>query len=56
MCRKMVVVDEGHRLKNKTGKLLEAMKQLGCERRLMLTGTPIQNNTTELWTLLNFLG
>ena len=50
-----MVIDEGHRLKNKSSRILEALRQLDCPRRLLLTGTPIQNNTTELWTLLNFL-
>lgn len=52
---KYVIIDEGHRLKNRTAKLMEAFAQLNIPRRLLLTGTPIQNNTTELWTLLNFV-
>jgi SNF2 family DNA or RNA helicase len=31
------------------------LKQLDVERKLLMTGTPIQNNTPELWTLLNYL-
>lgn len=50
-----VIIDEGHRIKNKSAKLLEALKQLRCNRRLLMSGTPIQNNTSELWTLMNFL-
>ena len=34
---------------------LQALRQLECDRRLLMTGTPIQNNTEELWMLLNFL-
>jgi len=34
---------------------LQALMQLKCERRLLMTGTPIQNNLDELWVLLNFL-
>ena len=52
---KYLVIDEGHRLKNKSSKILECLRLLKCHRRLLLTGTPIQNNTGELWTLLNFL-
>ncbi len=52
---KYLIVDEGHRLKNKTARLMEAFDTLQIPRRLLLTGTPIQNNTTELWTLLNFV-
>jgi len=50
-----VVVDEGHRIKNKSSKILEALQLLNCNRRLLLTGTPIQNSTAELFTLMNFL-
>lgn len=31
------------------------MRQLNCNNKLILTGTPIQNNMTELWSLLNLL-
>jgi chromodomain-helicase-DNA-binding protein 7 len=48
-------VDEAHRLKNQNAKILTCLKQLPCKRILLLTGTPIQNNTDELWTLLNYL-
>ena len=50
-----VTIDEGHRLKNKSSKILEALTALRVKRRLLLTGTPIQNNTNELFTLLHFL-
>eukprot|EP00002_Diphylleia_rotans_P013024 TRINITY_DN2536_c0_g2_i1.p1 TRINITY_DN2536_c0_g2~~TRINITY_DN2536_c0_g2_i1.p1 ORF type:complete len:2293 (-),score=494.09 TRINITY_DN2536_c0_g2_i1:306-7184(-) len=49
------VIDEGHRLKNRESKLLEAINSLQVEHKLLLTGTPIQNNVSELWNLLNFL-
>lgn len=51
----LLVVDEGHRLKNIETKLIAALASFGVERRLLLTGTPIQNNMFELWTLMNFL-
>ena len=50
-----VVVDEAHRLKNKNAKILSLLKELPCMRILLLTGTPIQNNTQELWSLLNYI-
>eukprot|EP01116_Phalansterium_solitarium_P021670 TRINITY_DN682_c0_g2_i1.p1 TRINITY_DN682_c0_g2~~TRINITY_DN682_c0_g2_i1.p1 ORF type:complete len:2198 (-),score=956.94 TRINITY_DN682_c0_g2_i1:231-6824(-) len=50
-----IVVDEAHRLKNATSKLSEALRDFKYETLLLLTGTPIQNNTNELWTLLNFI-
>ncbi|KAH9622510.1 hypothetical protein KSS87_005654, partial [Heliosperma pusillum] len=50
-----VVVDEGHRLKNANCKLLRELKLLPMENKLLLTGTPLQNNLAELWSLLNFI-
>jgi chromodomain-helicase-DNA-binding protein 7 len=50
-----IVVDEAHRLKNQNAKILASLKTLCCKRVLLLTGTPIQNNTAELWSLLNFI-
>lgn len=52
---KYVVVDEGHRIKNMNSVLLQRLKQLSTSGRLLLSGTPLQNNLAELWTLLNFL-
>ena len=50
-----VVVDEGHRIKNKKCRLATVLANLSSDNRLLLTGTPLQNNLNELWTLLNFL-
>jgi ATP-dependent DNA helicase len=50
-----IVVDEGHRLKNKNCRLIKELKQYHSANRLLLTGTPLQNNLSELWSLLNFL-
>eukprot|EP00268_Persea_americana_P040690 TRINITY_DN4045_c0_g1_i1.p1 TRINITY_DN4045_c0_g1~~TRINITY_DN4045_c0_g1_i1.p1 ORF type:complete len:869 (-),score=186.34 TRINITY_DN4045_c0_g1_i1:396-3002(-) len=52
---KYVVVDEGHRLKNTHCKLLRELRRLPIENKLLLTGTPLQNNLAELWSLLNFI-
>jgi ATP-dependent DNA helicase len=53
---KYLVVDEGHRLKNLDCKLIRMLKNdYSFDNRLLLTGTPLQNNLTELWSLLNFL-
>ncbi|PNS91785.2 hypothetical protein POPTR_019G129900v4 [Populus trichocarpa] len=52
---KYVVVDEGHRLKNSKCKLLKELKYLHVDNKLLLTGTPLQNNLAELWSLLNFI-
>lgn len=52
----VMVVDEAHRLKNRTSKLSSMLhKNFKFEKILLLTGTPLQNNVEELWTLLNFL-
>jgi chromodomain-helicase-DNA-binding protein 7 len=50
-----LVADEGHKLKNYQGKIYQLMQQLSFEHCTMLTGTPIQNNMTELWSLLHFV-
>eukprot|EP00897_Mesotaenium_endlicherianum_P005993 jgi/Mesen1/5421/ME000269S04551 len=50
-----LIIDEGHRIKNAACKLNADLKHYASAYRLLLTGTPIQNNLDELWTLLNFL-
>merc|ERR1711887_401251 len=52
---KYLVVDEGHRMKNFQCKLVRELKQYNSSHRLLLTGTPLQNDLSELWSLLNFL-
>ncbi|XP_063444326.1 TATA-binding protein-associated factor 172-like [Mytilus trossulus] len=49
------VLDEGHVIKNGKTKLSKAVKQLNCNHRLILSGTPIQNNVLDLWSLFDFL-
>lgn len=49
------VLDEGHIIKNAKTKLSAAIKQLKAQHRLLLSGTPIQNNVLELWSLFDFL-
>lgn len=49
------ILDEGHVIKNGKTKLSKAIKQLGANFRLILSGTPIQNNVLELWSLFDFL-
>uniref|UniRef100_A0A8C4XSR7 Chromodomain helicase DNA binding protein 6 n=1 Tax=Falco tinnunculus TaxID=100819 RepID=A0A8C4XSR7_FALTI len=50
-----VVIDEAHRLKNRNCKLLEGLKLMALEHKVLLTGTPLQNSVEELFSLLNFL-
>ena len=47
--------DEAHRLKNKDSKLYEALNDFSTANRLLVTGTPLQNDMQELWCLLHFL-
>ncbi|KAF8457597.1 SNF2 family N-terminal domain-containing protein [Kalaharituber pfeilii] len=50
-----IIIDEGHRIKNLNCKLIRELKSYSSANRLLLTGTPLQNNLSELWSLLNFL-
>jgi len=50
------IVDEGHRMKNNQSKFAVTLgTQYNTRRRVLLTGTPLQNSLPELWALLNFL-
>jgi superfamily II DNA or RNA helicase len=51
----VIVVDEAQRLKNIDSKLARNLRAFKSSHRILLTGTPLQNNITELWTLLNFI-
>lgn len=50
-----LIIDEGHRIKNKQAKLSKRLREFNVKNRLILTGTPLQNDLDELWSLLNFL-
>ncbi|KAF8126339.1 P-loop containing nucleoside triphosphate hydrolase protein [Boletus edulis] len=49
------VLDEGHRIKNSETQVSSKIQGLGSLYRLILTGTPVQNNLVELWSLLHWL-
>ena len=49
------VLDEGHLIKNPRAKTTIAVKRIASNHRLILSGTPIQNNVLELWSLFDFL-
>ncbi|KAF2846932.1 hypothetical protein T440DRAFT_471449 [Plenodomus tracheiphilus IPT5] len=50
-----LVLDEAHNIKNFKSQRWQTMLNLRTQRRLLLTGTPLQNNIDELWSLLYFL-
>uniref|UniRef100_G1S4E5 DNA excision repair protein ERCC-6-like 2 n=1 Tax=Nomascus leucogenys TaxID=61853 RepID=G1S4E5_NOMLE len=49
-----VIVDEAHRIKNPKARVTEVMKALKCSVRIGLTGTILQNNTKELWCVMDW--
>ncbi|KAM0681551.1 chromatin remodeling complex Adenosinetriphosphatase [Glugoides intestinalis] len=50
-----IIIDEAHRLKNENSQLSKILRLFKFKHRLLLTGTPLQNNIHELWALLNFI-
>ena len=50
-----LIIDEAHRLKNEASTFSKTVRAFETRYRLLLTGTPLQNNLHELWALLNFL-
>ncbi|CAD7698507.1 unnamed protein product [Ostreobium quekettii] len=50
-----IIIDEAHRIKNENSLLSKVVRLLRTNYRLLITGTPLQNNLHELWALLNFL-
>lgn len=50
----LLLCDEGHRLKNSESLTYEALNAINVKRRVILSGTPIQNDLTEYFSLINF--
>ena len=51
----LLIIDEAHRIKNENALLSKNVRLLESKFRILVTGTPLQNNLHELWALLNFL-
>jgi SNF2 family DNA or RNA helicase len=50
-----VVVDEAQNIKNESAKQTQAIKKLNARNRIALTGTPVENRLSELWSIMEFL-
>ena len=50
-----LILDEAQRIKNQQSVLSQNLRQFNARNRILLTGTPLQNEIKELWSLLNFL-
>ncbi|GJQ84413.1 hypothetical protein Trydic_g3886 [Trypoxylus dichotomus] len=50
-----VILDEGHQIRNPGAKISQAVKKFLTPHRLLLTGSPMQNNLQELWSLFDFI-
>lgn len=50
-----LILDEAHNIKNFQSQRWQTLVNFNTQRRLLLTGTPLQNNLMELWSLLHFL-
>jgi SNF2 family DNA or RNA helicase len=51
----LLILDEGHRMKNQINKTFQCFIQFNCKRRIILTGTPLQNRLEELYACCDFI-
>lgn len=51
----LLICDEGHRLKSTSNKTLQALNSLNIEKRILLSGTPIQNDLSEFFNIIDFI-
>ncbi len=50
-----VVLDESQNIKNPSSKIYKAVIKINAQHRLVLTGTPIENSLTDIWSQMNFI-
>jgi SNF2 family DNA or RNA helicase len=50
-----LIIDEAQYVKNSKAKTAQVIRELNCEHRLCLTGTPMENHLGELWSLFDFV-
>ena len=50
----LIICDEAHRLKNQDAQTSQALASLACRRRVLLSGTPMQNDLVEFFSMANF--
>ncbi len=52
---KHVILDEAQSIKNQEARQTQSIKRLNCSNRIALTGTPVENRLSELWSIMDFL-
>ena len=50
-----IILDEGHKIRNPDAQITLAVKQFSTSHRIILSGSPLQNNLKELWSLFDFI-
>ena len=50
-----IVIDEAQNIKNEAAKQTQAIKQLKAKHKIAMTGTPVENRLSELWSIMQFL-
>ena len=50
-----IIIDEAHRIKNENSMLSQIVRAFNSKNRLLITGTPLQNNLHELWVCVVYL-
>src|SRR5690606_21349968 len=50
-----VILDEAHYIKNARAVTSKILREISCNHKLILTGTPIENSLWDLWSLMNFI-